>query len=235
MRFLRLFPYIFLASGIALLAVGVFAFQHTLRFVRSAVTAPGVVTELVWQEQTTSNGYSGAYHPRVRFRASTGQDVTFISNIGSNLPAYHENQTVNVLYDPQNPYHAELGGFSSLWLVTIIFTALGVVFSAIGVVPLVLGTRKKELAAWLRTNGQRIQTDFERVEVNTGLQVNGASPYRIVSQWQNPATKDVYVFRSDNIWYDPTKYITRKTIDVIIDPHDPGRYVVETGFLPRAR
>ena len=82
-------------------------------------------------------------------------------------------------------------------------------------------------------NGRHVQANFERVELNTSLRVNGACPYRIVCQWLNPATNQVHVFKSHNLWFDPTDYISGKTLEVIIDPNSYKRYVVETSFLPK--
>jgi hypothetical protein len=71
------------------------------------------------------------------------------------------------------------------------------------------------------------------VELNDSLRVNGRSPYRIFSQSPDPASNTVRVYQSENIWFDPSEYIRDKTIDVLVDPSDPKRYVMDTSFLPK--
>ena len=87
--------------------------------------------------------------------------------------------------------------------------------------------------AWLHQNGRRIQAEITGVELDTSLTVNGANPYRILCQWLDPAKNEMHVFHSGHIWYDPTNYITGKTLEVLVDPNNPHRYTVETSFLPK--
>jgi hypothetical protein len=233
MKTMRLFFGIFTAIGLGLLIGGVFAFQHTRRFLANAISVPGTVTENVWQEQRSSNTSGrGDFYPRIRFRTTDGQEISFIANSGSNPPSYHVSQQVTILYDPQQPYHAYIQSFVDLWLLPTILCGLGMVFCSFGVVAAIwkaLGARKD---AWLRQNGRRIEAEFTRVELNTSLQINGSSPYRLVCQWLDPATNHMHVFHSANIWFDPTNYVTGKTLQVMLDPNNPHRYLVETSFLP---
>ena len=99
--------------------------------------------------------------------------------------------------------------------------------------PFALERRSRRKHEWLRSNGSSVQADLERVELNTSVQVNGTSPYRIVCQWLNPMTNQVHVFKSENLWFDPSKYVTGNSVQVLIDPDNPRRYWVETGFLPK--
>jgi hypothetical protein len=79
-----------------------------------------------------------------------------------------------------------------------------------------------------------VLADYERVAVNTAVSMNGASPYRIFVQWQDPATSKVHLFHSEDIWYDPEKFINRKQLTVYVDLRNPKRYSVDTSFLPPA-
>ncbi len=63
--------------------------------------------------------------------------------------------------------------------------------------------------------------------------MNGQSPFRIVTQWQDPATATIHLFRSDNLWFDPTDHIPGESINVYIRPDNPKRYWVDTSFLPK--
>lgn len=223
---------LFAAIGILLLAIGVFVTRRTRQFIAAAETAEGVVLENLWQYSSSRNS-SGTYHPRVRFRTQRGNEVEFVSDTGSSPPSYRPNESVEVVYDPENPQRASINSFWNLWLGSIILFGLGVVFTGVGVGPIVWMRKQQQSRQWVRDNGQRIETALEAVELDRSLTVNGSHPYRIVSQWLNPATNQVHVFKSESIWYDPGKYLPGRSIFVWIDPASPKRYSMETDFLPR--
>ena len=74
---------------------------------------------------------------------------------------------------------------------------------------------------------------FQSVKINRSFKVNGRNPYQILAHWQNPATSELHVFVSDNIWFDPTDYIDQDDIVVLIDKDNPSSYYVDTSFLPK--
>ena len=55
---------------------------------------------------------------------------------------------------------------------------------------------------------------------------------RIAAQWQHPSTSKVYVFHSENIWFDPTPYVKGQTIGALVNFSEPREYLLDTGFLP---
>jgi len=236
MKILHLVFGLFALVGLGLLIGGIVSIQHTRRFLVTAVPVPGVVTENVWREDRSSqssNSTRGDFFPRIRFRTTDGQEISFITNTGSSPPAYRVNEPVTILYDPQQPYHAFIRSFSELWLLPTILCPLGVIFCSFGVVAVIWKGISARNNAWLERNGRRIQAEFTRVELNASLEVNGANPYRIVCQWLDPASNQMHIFHSANIWFNPTKYILGKTLDVLADPNRPHRYLVETPFLPK--
>jgi uncharacterized membrane protein YqjE len=233
MKTLRLFFAIFTIVGLGLLIGGIFAIQHTRRFLATAVSAPGEVKEIVWQEsQSSNNSRGGSFYPRISFRTADGQEISFITSTGSTPPAYRVNEPVTILYDPQQPYHAYIRSFTDLWLLPTILCPMGLIFCSFGVVAAIWKVKNARKDDWLKHNGRRIQAEFKGVELNTSLRVNGSSPYRLKCQWLDPATNKMHVFHSANIWFDPTNYVSGKTLDVLLDPENPHRYLVETSFLP---
>jgi len=233
MKIMRLVFGLFAAVGLGLLIGGVFAFQHTRRFLATAISVPGIVTENVWQEERSSNNrLRGSFYPRIRFRTTEGQEISILSTVGDNPPSYRVNETVTVLYDPQQPYHAVIRSFLELWFLPTLLCGMGMVFCSFGVVAAALKVATTRKNAWLEQNGRRVQAEFTRVELNTSVQVNGTCPYRLVCQWLDPATNQMHVFHSANIWFDPTQFISGKTLDVLLDPENPHRYLVKTSFLP---
>jgi len=110
---------------------------------------------------------------------------------------------------------------------------LGLVFAVIGLGMIFVRARGRRQAEWLHQHGRRVKTSYTGVELNSSVQVNGRSPYHILSQSPDPASSTVRVFESENIWFDPSEYIKGDTIDVLVDPNNPKKYVMDTSFLPK--
>jgi hypothetical protein len=55
-----------------------------------------------------------------------------------------------------------------------------------------------------------------------------------MTQRLDPATHRVDVFQSEDIWFDPTRYISRRHITVLIDNANLKHYHVDLSFLPEA-
>jgi hypothetical protein len=235
MKVVRLVFSIFFVIGVGLLIGCYFMVRHTQHFLQTAIPVRGVVVENVYRESSgnNNNGPSWSYYPHVQFRTTDGQAIDFVSSTGSSPPSYSVNQPVTVLYDPQQPYKASINSFGQLWVGPLVLGILGVVFTAPGIGFMVWKRFSDQKNAWLRQNGRRILAEITIVELNTSLEVNGRNPFRIVCQWLDPARNEMHVFHSSNIWYDPTQFITEKTLEVLVDPDNPRRYSVDTSFLPK--
>ena len=109
---------------------------------------------------------------------------------------------------------------------------MGAVFGIVGVPMLLASVFSARKEKWLQENGQLIMTDYQSVVLNRSERSGGQYPYRIVSQWLDPTTNKVYVFRSNNIYFNPEKYIQTRQIPVRIDPQNPKQYWMDTSFLP---
>ena len=217
--------------GLGLLAGAIALAVNTRAFIATAKHAPGTVTELV-PKRDKDDG-SVTYTPVVMFEAASGASVSFTSSFSSSPPAYDVGEKVDVLYSPDNPNEARINGFGSLWLGPIIMGGIGALFAAIGFGILFASRLNKRKREWLMAHGTEIQAEFQAVERNTSLKINGRSPWRIVAQWQNPESGQLHVFNSENLWFDPTKYVTAKQLRVLLDPKDSKRYHLDTSFLPQ--
>ena len=112
----------------------------------------------------------------------------------------------------------------------VMWFAMGVGF---GLVFLLKPVRNKRKAEQLLEVGMRIDTKFFNVELNQTIRVNGKSPYIIQSIWQDPSTGERHIFRSENIWYNPERFVPDR-ITVRIDPENKRNYVMDTSFLKKA-
>lgn len=227
---MRLIGGIFALVGAVMLTISAFLYFNEQQFLGRAHTTSGVVIEM--GESRSSKG-SSTYYPIVEFADNTGKVTRFSSSYSSNPPAYEVGETVEVLYEPGKPAQAEIKGFFSQWLGVIITGLIGIIFDIIGVINLFLSFKFRKKEKWLLQHGRKIETQFQSVNQNTSLRINGRSPFVVYSQWLNPHTQQVHVFKSDSIWYDPSTYIHNQKVPVWVDPNNYKRYRVDLSFLPQ--
>ena len=110
---------------------------------------------------------------------------------------------------------------------------MGAIFFLVGSSIILFGRLKDKKVKYLRKKGIPIKTKFQSVETNDSFEVNGRNPYQICVQWKNPATSELHLFNSDNIWFDPTDHIKNDEITVLIEKGNPEKYHVDISFLPK--
>ena len=224
-KFLRT---IFILVGLGLFAGSIYSLQQTNEFLTSAIQAEGTVIELIPRRSDNSTTYA----PKVSFLSASQQPYTFTSSSSSSPAAYSRGEKVSVLYAPNNPSDAKIDSFFSLWGVALIMGILGLSFAAVGGGILIAQIRNQKKIAWLKIHGQPLITQFQSVQRNTRLKVNGKSPWVIHSQWNDTRENKVYTFKSENLWFDPENYIQDPQITVLIDRQNKKRYYMDVSFLP---
>ena len=227
---MTLFIGIFTFVGGTFFAIGLALFTESVNFKRTASSAEGVVYDI----ETRSDSDGSSYYPMVRFTpAGAEEPVEFTGGVGSNPSSYKRDQKVKVIYDPKNPEKARIDSFFETALFPLVFSGMGGIFLAIGLGFLISRIKDRQNDAWLRLNGKQVTAKITGVEYDTSFKVNGQSPWRITAQWHNPNTNQVHVFRSDQIWFDPSPYIETEEITVLIDPKNLKKYDVDLRFLPK--
>lgn len=226
--------WLLLLLGLGLLAGAGFLASRTSAFVSSAANAEGIVVDLESSTSTDSDGRrSSAAHAVVEFSPAGAPARRLRSSVDSSPPAFDVGERVTVLYDPANPARARIRATFELWGGPIILGGIGGVFALIGGILLLVSHAGRRREAELRLHGRRVQARFQSVERNGALEVNGEHPYRIVCQWQDPATGLLHVFRSQNLWFDPTPHVRVEELTVFVDPKNPRRHLVDVSFLPK--
>jgi hypothetical protein len=112
---------------------------------------------------------------------------------------------------------------------------MGALFSAIGVSIVLAGRMGDQKKKYLMAYGSAIQTDLQGVDRNTSLTVNGRNPWRVTSQWLDPASNKLRIFHSENLWFDPAKFLPAKQVTVLLDPKDPKRYYMDLSPCPKQK
>jgi hypothetical protein len=230
MKKYRTFVYAFLGIGALFLIIALLLWKNTRSFLARAQQTTGTVVEL--REVRDKDDGSSTWKPVVTFAAGNGRDITFAASFSSKPAPYDVGERVEVLYLADDPQEARIKGFSSLWLGTTILGGMGLVFAGIGA-GILLGTRAGDKKKhYLMAYGNAIETEVQGVDRNTGVEINGKHPWRVTSQWLDPRSNTMRVFHSENLWFDPTKFVTRKQVTVLLDPNNPKRYHMDISFLP---
>ena len=212
---------LFFAAGLMMLGIAGFLLAQTFLLMRQAETAEGTVVG--YESRNADSDF-----PIVQFRTKSGAAGQFVSQSGGLPPPYYVGATVQILYDPNDPTRAQIRGVREQYLGPAAALLLGIGFT----LPYLLSARAQRRAEWFQHNGLRVIANVTGVELNESFSVNEAHPYRMICRWKNPATGKEQVFRSDNLWSDPTAYVRDKQVGVFIDPANTERYWVDTSFLP---
>lgn len=241
MKVERLVPGLFSIIGLGLLIASVFVYLNTRKFIDASAKAQGTV--IAHASGRSSDG-DITYAPIVSFRTEDGRTVEFKSGTSSTNASPPVGQTVEVLYNRQRPEEAEINSFSSLWTLNIILAGLGAGFFIIGTLVFMVFRRAGINAAEagrlrqpqderLRLEGRKLMTKLDSVIRDSSAEIDGRSPYKIITQWHDPQTNSIHVFESDEIWFNPEEFIRSERIAVYVDPDDMEMYVMDTSFLPK--
>ncbi len=221
-------PIVFGGIGLLFLVITFFIITSEEKFVENAKMVEGKVINLEYH--SSKNG--GAYHPVVEYSYNE-QTITFCSSVGSSPASYSVGDMVQIYVDPANPRNAQINDFSSQWLLSCILGGIGFLFFSIGGLIGFFTFKRQKKIEWLLSNGKKIDADFDSVQLNTNLKINGRSPFRIHCHWLDKSTNTVYNFKSEDIWFNPESYIQGAKLSVIIDPSKPADHYVDLSFLPK--
>jgi hypothetical protein len=226
---MKLIGIVFSSIGLLFFLIGGVFLYNEYAFFQTAVKVQGSVVDIV-----SRSGSKGGtqYYPVIEFRSETGQRYTFESGGVSSESEYKTGNPVTVHYDPKYPNDAKLEGWGDLIIIGAVFGGIGIVFGSIGGIMLILHIRRMRDIAWLKQNGTRVEAEFDQVFHDTSYKVNGKSPYIIKCNYLNPYDGQNVKIKSDHIWFNPSPYITTKTLSVLIDINNVKRNYVDTSFLP---
>ena len=228
MKVVAVIKYLFLLAGGLLLLGAVVSYHNADRFLESADSATGFVVSL--EEQRGDGAIS--YRPVVAFIDTNERMVHFTSRVGSSPAAYAIGEQVRVLYPANQPEDARINDLFELWGGSIIMAIIGAPFFLVGLLMMFFGMRKKRKNDYLQKNGVPVMAQFQEVQRNRSVSVNGKNPYVILCHWLNPQTSEIHVFESENIWFDPSRYIGEHKIRVLLDKRNYAKYLVDISFLP---
>ena len=131
--FTLIFTGVWCLVGFVFLGVGI-ALRRSFyrREARLRARTSGVVTEVVRREDRSSNGVSVSWYPIVDFEVD-GHRVS-LEGDGTVRKRFYDGQSVEVLYDPDDPSCFRLEGGDASRLTGSIFLAVGLVCVAVGAI-----------------------------------------------------------------------------------------------------
>ncbi len=116
----RIVGLLFLLPALLTAGLSVWFYTSTSSFLRSAVTVPGVVTEV-----RPSSGSDGTtYHSVFEFSGTDGVKRQSVTSWSSNPPAHVVGDKVEVLYSPTDPSDVRLRSFMGLWFGSVLCAAM---------------------------------------------------------------------------------------------------------------
>lgn len=215
--------------GIVLLVMAAYLFWSTKLFISRAMVTQGVVVENVRNYSDDSYTYS----PVIQFNTEDGRNVEFKSKMGSSSPTYSVGEKVEIFYEPNEPEHAKINSFMSLYFFPTILGVMGGVM-ILGKLAMMLFRRlgkKKETD--LLQQGRPVQAKVQGIEKSTSLNMNGRNSYHIIAHWRDASSNALHVFKSKNIWFNPEDYIDREEVTVYVDKSNVKKYHMDISFLPK--
>ena len=140
--------------------------------------------------------------------------------LGAALTLYGKNHPENMDGDPM--------------LFLFVFSGIGAVFLVLGVVFLILMFCRRSLQSQIFTEGHYIMAQVTSVMPNYNVRVNGRTPYIAECSYTDPDTGVLHLFRSRNIYFDPTSILMDAQVAVYLRPHDYRHYYMDVdAILPQ--
>jgi hypothetical protein len=185
----------------------------------------GVLTEGIVVAKSTGKSSSTI---TVTFTTPDGNQVTAKAAKGGYVS---KGDKVKLWYDPAKPDRIDFGDTIRSNMRAVIIIGLVVLFL------IYLFIRKSITDAAnkkLMKSGMKIAAEFVEVGRNEKYRMGDKNPWVIKCKWTDNRNNKEYFFVSNDFTIDPAPYLNgRYHIDVYLDPADPGKYYVDTTFMPK--
>ena len=210
---------VFLIIGIVLFTVGIVMTMNTFNDAGREETTATII-----HIETYSTGRNRHWNTYVRYEVD-GQLLE--GKLRSYSSSYFVGKEITILYDINDPSQITAKGTR---FIVLLMPFMGLVFGGIGFWSLFAPRIKHRRKESFRENGITIHASYTGTEVNPSYAVNGRHPYRITCRWRDPEDGTERIFRSENLWQDPSDQIESRhitTFTVYMDPNKKKRYVMD--------
>ena len=108
----------------------------------------------------------------------------------------------------------------------LIFGGIGLLFLVIGLIFLIIEIRKKTWNTKLLRSGNYIMAEISEVRMNYAVNVNGRYPFIVVCRYQD-MLGNVHMFKSRNLYFDPSGLFKDQNVKVYVDGEEFKHYYVD--------
>lgn len=129
--------------GLLLLLAALVDYAQTALFLVRAKQTVGTVVGIFTSSDPDTN--SRYYCPEISYTTIKGQTIRFESNVCSAPAPYAVDDLVNLYYDPDDPYNAQIKSFGAQYLLATSFLVSGLPFTLIGLVWLWRQKRREQV------------------------------------------------------------------------------------------
>ena len=208
------------AAGI--LIVAAMSIRKSLRIKKNGVETESIV------QSTRTNSKSHLKSVTVVFKTSEGKEVTATA---STRQFVNKGESVKIWYDPASPQTIDFGD-------TIRYNMRGVIIGGLlflfGLYYFIKFSLKDNADSKLLRSGKKISAESVEIVRDERYRMGDSNPWIIKCKWIDNINNKEYEFVSKDYTIDPAPYLQgRSTIDVFINPEDPGKYFMDTSFMPK--
>ena len=132
------------------------------------------------------------------------------------------------------------GDVNKIWslkmnaIMSAIFGLIGLMMLIICITLLLKQVNNNKLKDYLKSNGSLVEAKIIKVEMNNLYSINGIHPFNIICEYEDRFSNEKHLFKSVNIWDDPSFIIKNNNIEylnVYIDNRNKKKYYVELDNL----
>jgi hypothetical protein len=188
----------------------------------------GVTTEGSVLQSFSTSTHHGLHNVTVSFNTPDGRQVT---GTASTLRSFYSGDKVKIWYDPASPQKIDFGDTIGYNMRGVIVGGFLFIFGLFFFIRFSLSDSANNR---LIRSGQKIQAEFVSVDRDERFRAGDKNPWIIKCKWTDNSNNQEYFFVSKEYTIDPAPYLNgRYHIDVFIDPADPGKYFMDTSFMPK--
>ena len=214
---------ILMLAGAVLLSIFLLSVRRSVKIKKLGVTTESTVL------QSFSTSKAGSLHSvTVSFNTPDGSQVT---GTASTLKSFYTGDKVNIWYNPASPQKIDFGDTIRYNMRGVIVGGFLFLFGFYLFFRLIFrDTANNKLIR----SGQKISAEFVSVDRNEKYMMGDKNPWIIKCKWIDNSNNKEYYFVSKDYTIDPAPFLNgRYHIDVFIDPADPGKYYMDTSFMPK--
>jgi hypothetical protein len=175
-----------------------------------------------------SNSKGSLKSVTVSFSTPDGKDIIATA---STRQRFSPGDEAKIMYDPASPQEIDFGD-------TVKYNMRGVVAGGlmfiIGLYYFIKFSLTDSVKRKLVSSGKLISAKLVSSGRNERYNMGEHNPWVITCRWTDERNNKEYTFVSKDYTIDPAPFLNnRQSIDVYIEPSDPGKYFMDTSFMPK--